>query len=237
MKTLLNSLLLVLFIFTGTDLYAQRFTTEQNESYWYKTNVYWPYGGGSKLDTLNYCRVKQNRISSVTTYKFFTETDSQQVSKVEYDTNGIEKRDAHLLSPLAAIDCSERTFVPQSQQRKTTHREDGYKEVWIRDENGYVVEYRKLNRNPLGGLVDLAFGGSSGYRQTFTYSDNYRKVTATRQQKRIMGVFNRWKEPSYVYERVSDEKGNLLSEFLREEMPDGTVYLHWGYTYHYAYYP
>jgi hypothetical protein len=239
MERILKYVLALLIIAASAELRAQRFTAENNESYWYNENVYHVSGSGAKLDTLNYCRVKRNKIRSVTTYKFFTNVDSQQISRIEYDTNGIEKRDAQKVTSeaLACIDCSGEKFAPKSHRRRTAQRTGDHKEIWIRDENGYVIEYRRLTRSFVARLVDLAWGGSSDYRRTFIYSDNYTKVTEVRQQKRMFRVFKRWEEPSYTYERVSNDKGDLLSEFLREEMPDGTVRLHWGYTYHYEYYP
>jgi hypothetical protein len=242
-------LLMGFFLLVNFPVYAQnrgisfpsndlRYLENQFYNYNYQLYTY-PRYSHFVLDTLNYCRVKTNKIKTVSIYQFYSATDSVLISTINYDSLGMTANlkekfaDAHLES----IQCDSVHQSIHAPNKTIVKRTVHLKEIWITDNQGYVIDYKRINRGVFNRWL-MNNIGLSDYHVTYKYDSLYQTVTETRCAS-IKRHFRRCSANELVadcYIYHLDRYGNLLSEFEYKTNEKGERIIQSGYTYHYTYY-
>lgn len=217
---------------------TNQFRVEENNYYCYNYTIHsFPYGAPTRLDTLNICRVRRNKIKSVTIYQFYSATDSLEISKTEYDSLGLTSYMKTLFSDkdVKCMNCDS-VFPLKNIPCKTTRKRSFHlKEKWITDSAGYTIEYQRINKGLLNRWI-MNNIGIPDKKITYSYDSLYLSVTETDcfSEK---GHFKDCASCTYYrYEYRLDSKGDLLSESWYEKNENGIMEYTSGYTYHYEYY-
>jgi hypothetical protein len=222
----------------GQVLPTNESQVEKNNYYSYNYTVR-SYSSGAYplLDTLNNCRVRKNKIKSVTIYRFSSVTDSNIVGVIQYDTLGLTKYLRREFNPYAmiCIHCDSISPPKRVPNKVTRKRGKDFRGKWVTNSDGYVVKYKRVNR----GLnkIALPMFGVYNLKIIYVYDSLYLSVTETIYSKR-KGKYTALNEDgtSTCYKYQIDSNGNLLSEFYYKKSANGELILANGYTYHYEYY-
>lgn len=208
-----------------------------NSFYWYDSRLtYYPNYQVELIDTLNYCRVKRNKIKSVTVYSFTTESDSVRVSQTAYDSTG---RTWYMRTFFdSTVLC-----VPCDSVHYQTYESDGrfhypmWDRTWWTDEAGYISKYKEVSSGLLRRLVQYIDGARPDEIIVYQYDSTYSSVTASSYECSDYLIFRIWdRHPRFISKYKSDRYGNLKSDFMYERMDDGKLEMLWGFKYYYEYY-
>lgn len=232
-------LLLCSFNAFGQVLPTNESRVEENNYYSYNYTVR-SYSSGAYplLDTLNNCRIRKNKIKSVTIYRFRSATDSNIVGVIQYDTLGLTK---YLRREFNAYDmiCIHYDSIPPQKRvpnKVTRKRGEDFREKWVTNSDGYVVKYKRVNRGVFNKIA-MVIWGMPNLKITYAYDSLYLSVTETVYTKR-RGRYTAFNKDgsSNCYTYKLNSKGDLLSAFSYKIKATGELVLTEGHTYHYEYY-
>lgn len=217
--------------------WENRARQDKNNFFWYSCYVtQFPYWKTKRFDTLNYCRIRNSHIRSVTVFKLTTRIDSIPITTIDYDSTGIPVYERELMKDSAwqCISCDGVTpqlYEPnQSYVKKLDAR---YKTV-VTDSLGYMSSYSlEIPRN----LWDKLFPELNwpDEKWEYTYSRDHHVVTCVYSQKTPTVFFNRW-TPMYKEIYVLDENNNLVIDYSYRITESGAEVFAWGFNYTYQYY-
>ncbi|CAN5359789.1 hypothetical protein BH09BAC5_BH09BAC5_29300 [soil metagenome] len=197
--------------------------------------------GATKLifDTLDYCRIQRCKIKSATIYHFSSASDSVECRRVEYDSSGFTEHTKKYFneSDVKNINCDSAYFKTNAPNKVTRRIFPDSKEIWVTDNLGYIIEYKKINRGFTNRLFARANGGGDN-KFYYTYDSLHLSVT---QKQYCSSVRFIWRHRQSVvgYDRFVykiDKNGNLLSEFSYIKNGKGELVIQDGFTFHYEYY-
>jgi hypothetical protein len=234
-------------ILIGVNVSAQRhyiyFPTndmevKKNNYYWYNYTMHsFLYSESFHLDTLNLCRVRRNKIKSVTIYELFGAADSVEITKTEYDSLGLTPYMKTQFSEegVARINC-DYFLPPENPPHKVIRKKSSRtREKWKTDSAGYIIEYKKVTTGLFYKWL-LGLEGIYDQKVIYEYDSLHLSVTETIYPARKMSFKKAVPASNSRYVYRIDSKGNLLSESWYELNENGEMVFSRGYTYHYEYY-
>ncbi len=179
------------------------------------------------IDSINYCRIKNNRIKEVRVYEFKNAHDSVLTQTINYAT-------CHL--DTIHMDCSNIRQHCIVKKKKTKVYDDFFrnKKIYRYDSLGYLTECSNYNRGILYKIWKAAIG-LGNRRIYYQYTKDYTEVT-------VFISFSEWnnfesdvKKSKRYYVHTKNTNGDLLSVFEYSKSTSGDFQIVKGYKYIYEY--